>query len=147
MGNEIKAREPIAWPKNKTIAMPRKLLKRWINALESGEYKQGQHYLVVATPGEPDAFCCLGVLCDVGGANRDFREQAMPGQHHLDQMQVYFRNGDEKTQEGVLSTNDPAIGIDKAGDNKTAADYNDEGVKFKKIARMIKRSAIALEDL
>ena len=34
--------------------------KQWVEALRSGEYKQGQAVLC-----KDDAFCCLGVLCDL----------------------------------------------------------------------------------
>jgi hypothetical protein len=33
---------------------------RWVQALRSGEYKQGQGYL-----SQGGRFCCLGVLCDL----------------------------------------------------------------------------------
>jgi hypothetical protein len=37
------------------------LMKRWIAALRSGEYKQGIGYLIK----DGKYYCCLGVLCDV----------------------------------------------------------------------------------
>lgn len=41
----------------------------WINALRSGEYKQGRGTLhqrgTEDREGAPDKFCCLGVLCDL----------------------------------------------------------------------------------
>lgn len=37
--------------------------KVWINALLSGEYRQGQNRLRIG-----DRFCCLGVLCDLSMA-------------------------------------------------------------------------------
>jgi len=36
--------------------------KKWVAALRSGEYKQGQRQLHNA---DGDKFCCLGVLCDL----------------------------------------------------------------------------------
>lgn len=33
---------------------------KWVKALRSGKYKQGQNYLQ-----EGDMFCCLGVACEV----------------------------------------------------------------------------------
>ena len=33
---------------------------KWVAALRSGEYKQGQNFL-----NKGDQFCCLGVLCDI----------------------------------------------------------------------------------
>lgn len=63
------------------MTMHRKDIKeKWLEALRSGEYKQGQSALVVTrldrvdyptfgAPPEkhyaPDSYCCLGVLCDV----------------------------------------------------------------------------------
>lgn len=39
------------------------LLKKWVDALRSGKYKQGAGGLL-----RPNAeYCCLGVLCDVSG--------------------------------------------------------------------------------
>lgn len=40
--------------------MKPRLTKRWIKALRSGEYKQGQCYLK-----KEDKYCCLGVLIEV----------------------------------------------------------------------------------
>jgi len=41
---------------------------KWINALRSGEYKQGIGGLKYR-----DAFCCLGVLCDLHAKETDTR--------------------------------------------------------------------------
>lgn len=38
--------------------------KKWVEALRSGKYKQGQGYLRFN-----DKFCCLGVACDVAIEN------------------------------------------------------------------------------
>lgn len=40
--------------------MNREIKKRWIDALRSGEYKQGHYRLRL-----DNQFCCLGVLCDL----------------------------------------------------------------------------------
>lgn len=37
---------------------------KWIAALRSGKYKQGQNAMRIVAP-DGDCFCCLGVLCDV----------------------------------------------------------------------------------
>lgn len=42
------------------------VLKRWVEALRSGEYKQGQGHLK-AINGEEVKHCCIGVLCEVVG--------------------------------------------------------------------------------
>lgn len=49
--------------------------KKWVKALRSGEYKQGQFQLRPST----ENFCCLGVLCDLAekegiGSWRSFKE-------------------------------------------------------------------------
>ena len=44
------------------------LKKKWVEALRSGDYKQGKGRLRRADESHldmPDAFCCLGVLCQV----------------------------------------------------------------------------------
>lgn len=46
------------------------VMRKWIEALRSGEYKQGFGTLKMSTDDDPDnksehQFCCLGVLCDV----------------------------------------------------------------------------------
>ena len=43
--------------------------KKWLNALRSGEYKQGQECL----KNSEGAYCCLGVLCRITG-NEDNRD-------------------------------------------------------------------------
>lgn len=37
-------------------------IRKWAEALESGEYKQG---VLSLRPGDGDSYCCLGVACDV----------------------------------------------------------------------------------
>jgi hypothetical protein len=39
--------------------------RRWTEALRSGEYRQTQYVLVMPDPILGDAFCCLGVLCEI----------------------------------------------------------------------------------
>jgi len=38
--------------------------KKWVEALKSGKYKQGQRALHLKTS-DGSFFCCLGVLCDL----------------------------------------------------------------------------------
>lgn len=44
--------------------MDAKIKARWIKALRSGKYKQGQGRLRQPTP-DGDEYCCLGVLCEL----------------------------------------------------------------------------------
>ena len=41
--------------------MDARVKKLWVDALRNGGYKQGRDYL----RSSDDAFCCLGVLCDI----------------------------------------------------------------------------------
>jgi hypothetical protein len=47
------------------------LQEKWLKALESGEYKQGQFALY-----RNGSYCCLGVACAVAGAQFDERGNA-----------------------------------------------------------------------
>jgi len=46
----------------------------WVNALRSGEYKQGQYRLTTVTDEGEERDCCLGVACKVFGAKREVIE-------------------------------------------------------------------------
>ncbi len=50
----------------KLLKMPRILRRKWIKALRSGEYVQGQGCLRQKR-GKEQSYCCLGVLHDVAG--------------------------------------------------------------------------------
>jgi hypothetical protein len=41
--------------------------KRWVEALRSGEYEQGQSFL-----NKNNKFCCLGVLCEIVGVEKEY---------------------------------------------------------------------------
>jgi hypothetical protein len=43
--------------------MDAEIKARWVTALRSGEYQQGRE-----TMRQGDRFCCLGVLCEIDGA-------------------------------------------------------------------------------
>jgi hypothetical protein len=56
----------------------RRLIKRWIKALRSGDYNQCKQSLGkynAAT--KEDAFCCLGVLCNVEGFEATQEKRAL----------------------------------------------------------------------
>ena len=43
--------------------------QKWIDALRSGEYKQGYKYLRQTEEDGSISYCCLGVLCDIAGVD------------------------------------------------------------------------------
>jgi hypothetical protein len=55
--------------------------KRWMDALRSGEYKQGKGCLARNCSGEKE-YCCLGVLCDI--YMQDHPNETMTWEYDLD---------------------------------------------------------------
>jgi hypothetical protein len=95
---------------------------KWVAALRSGEYRQGQGKLRTG-----DAFCCLGVLCDVVGrelggewAGEDFTRgqglssSAVAPSWLVETCGIYYRQGE-------------------------LAEMNDDGATFSAIADHIER--------
>lgn len=106
-------------------------IEKWLEALESGEYKQGKNYLRLSLNGEPE-YCCLGVACDV--ANK------------LSLRVDYFDISDNKRLPESLAN---FIGVSRIGHFKelvrhrgeehySLTSLNDAGVRFKTIARIIR---------
>lgn len=100
----------------------------WVEALLSGEYKQGQNYLR-----QNDNFCCLGVACDI-------YQKDGPGDlevHEIEGTGIYNYN----SFHSVL----PSRVLDWLGLMRSDATYkngsliadNDNGTTFKGIAEII----------
>jgi hypothetical protein len=87
--------------------------RKWVEALRNGKYKQGMRQLK-----DGDAYCCLGVLCEVAGI-RISDNGRFAGEGH-DYGPIY----------GVIH--------DGAKVSKLWA-MNDEGVPFPKIADHIEK--------
>jgi hypothetical protein len=45
--------------------MNKRMKKKWVTALRSGEYEQGKDHLVTVDQDGTERFCCLGVLCNL----------------------------------------------------------------------------------
>ncbi len=60
------------------MAMDPELKKKWVAALRSGEYKQGRNRLHRKVD---NSFCCLGVLCEVAGYQKE--EGEMGNVYHV----------------------------------------------------------------
>lgn len=58
------------------MPMEPELKKKWVDALRSGEYKQGRTYL---RRRKDNTFCCLGVLCEVAGISKSLRTPDVDG--------------------------------------------------------------------
>jgi hypothetical protein len=96
--------------------LPEDFKKRWVEALRSGEFKQGQGYLEYE-----GKFCCLGVLCKITGT---------PTTKTID-----YGEGDVEVDTEYIPTtvkNIPEFMTDYKPVPKTLADMND-GDKAKDI--------------
>jgi hypothetical protein len=55
--------------------MKKRIKDKWVNALRSGEYKQGRNALMkMGDDGKPAGYCCLGVLCDLYANSKEGKE-------------------------------------------------------------------------
>lgn len=114
----------------KDYRLPKKFKKKWLTALRSGKFKQGEQYLK-----RGDHYCCLGVACEI--TNNPIKN--------------YEDNwiGDYNNENGKI----PKLLVGK-GDNSIDDDYNvlpsgvitqklsamnDGGRSFKYIAKWIER--------
>lgn len=101
--------------------MKKNIKKKWLAALESGKYKQGQRHLVYGE--EPDKkYCCLGVLCHLWAKEK---HKKMP---------VCDLDGDPMPPDNVLDW----AGLNRY-DSHILAGVNDENDidQFKKVIKEI----------
>lgn len=109
-------------------------LKKWLDALRSGEYKQSKRSLRDSELG--CAYCCLGVLCEVDRCDWD---------------EVYEENeGDEILPESLRDKYkfNSCVGLIEKEDNSykypDLASMNDSGKSFMEIADFIENNLDAI---
>ena len=74
--------------------MKKNIAKRWVKALRSGKYKQGQCLLKQVEEGQVK-YCCLGVLCELynqdmkRNGKKPMREKFIRGDKSFDEMDRY----------------------------------------------------------
>lgn len=109
------------------------LKKRWVEALRSGEFKQGQHQLRNCN----EEFCCMGVLAHLIDESA-WEEGVAPEEAVLSKMiEGYAWEADlGQLRSGVLLR----IGLDLDLANSLMRD-NDLGVPFTTLARRIEKEA------
>jgi len=114
----------------KTIFMPEETMKKWLEALRSGEYKQGRRFLKTE-----EGYCCLGVLQDVLDEKVEVgpygQVSTLPTSGWLHSKNILFRRDDTDSS---LCRNP---GFSKIGRDRgwtTAACSNDKGYTFSEIA-------------
>lgn len=137
-------------PKQVTIERT-SLLDHLVEALESGEYEQGQNFLRYYNPEtNKDHYCCLGVLCDLwpqsaGRWKRGVSEGVL-SERGIDQDNVWsmsFGNDTFIDYPVPQAVRDAGITINEM---TTLAGLNDEGYNFMQIADYIKSVIIGDEE-
>lgn len=133
-------------------------IKRWIDALRSGDYNQGQGQLHLEEDeyGDkaPESYCCLGVLCKVKGVDPDDRIERV-----VDGVRVEVTDG-SMIHAGLLNEwtglevdSYPFVSEGRATITGNSDDgsltshlamINDDGKSFKQIANTIERRADAI---
>ncbi len=68
--------------------------QRWVEALRSGDYQQGQYVLRQPVAGDADVYCCLGVACElyIEAGGTDLTRELGMGEgrsHHNKSVYVY----------------------------------------------------------
>lgn len=106
----------------------------WVDALRSGDYKQGKHAL---HNNSEDKYCCLGVLCDLYGREKGYKKNwknngEFNRSHDADYLPIRVMKW------AGLNTTLPRVSI--KGEPKSLATLNDgSGYGFKRIAHIIER--------
>lgn len=114
-----------------------KLRTKWVEALESGEFKQTKRNLCKRNLNQKRSYCCLGLLCEIAkpGSLKPLRDR-------------YDALGNPLMGSSILAYNNelyfpPDEILDLVGINKTQAanlaHVNDTGSSFKAIAKLIRK--------
>ena len=108
------------------MTMDKKLKRKWVKALRSGQYDQAAGKLCV----NGTAFCCLGVLCDIQGAYWD-EDDAGTWRPILPSGRVADSSG--------LPPPPYSAGL-TVGQKDALIEMNDDGDSFKQIAKWIEKN-------
>lgn len=108
----------------KHIKMPKELATKWLAALRSGAYVQGQGSLYST---EPERFCCLGVLEHCADGSVEAR--GIPSYNWVRKHKIIFLNkyGDSSDMPYLSSW------------DLYASEANDEGKSFEEIAKELEK--------
>jgi len=108
----------------KEYQLPKEFATKWVEALRSGEYKQGKSQLK-----SKKGYCCLGVACKMEG-QRIFKDKEW--------IDPELSNGLNKYPKHI-----PSLLIGSAADNSfvhEVSDMNDNGKTFNEIADWIEEN-------
>jgi hypothetical protein len=102
--------------------------QKWVDALRSGEYQQGQCYLRTNS-----GFCCLGVLCDLYGKENNVEWNLANNGHNykFQEFESYLPSSVMKWAD--LEYCNPPVNDEES----TLVRLNDSGSTFEQIADVI----------
>jgi len=107
--------------------MDKALKAKWLEALRSGKYKQGQGRL----RSDDDKFCCLGVLCDISGEGE---------WEHSSSMGYLYKRGEERDRNVLPMFLGKIVGMEDGQEDKLI-DMNDgDGLSLLAIADWIEEN-------
>ncbi len=138
----VNAPAPEPEPGNDDGRMDPHIKARWVAALRSGNYIQGEGRLKQRRDHEKSKYCCLGVLCEIAVQDgvikppEKIEDEGFPGS-------AYKYEGDKfslgpRVQEWAGIESNPAV-KDPNGHWSSLADMNDDGASFEEIADVIER--------
>lgn len=108
----------------------KELIEKWLKALESGKYKQGDTYLIQKGRKE-NKYCCLGVLCEVYGSDM--------GRLMKNETSCLPNTVANKVGMGLLGDFTNPVYY-RGHKYQTLAMMNDFGISFKTIAKIIREN-------
>ena len=119
--------------------MNKKVMKKWVKALLSGKYKQGQGLLKQTDHKNAIRHCCLGVLCEL--YNEDMKEKKKKKlTEKADGFGVIrFNQQPEHLPSIVKNWADLNDNVGSIGSIYSLAIINDDGKTFKTIAKIIEK--------
>jgi hypothetical protein len=136
--------------------MNKKIAKKWVEALRSGEYRQGREALCRIDPLDgTESYCCLGVLTDLYQKDRKKKKKKLKTRESspfMDTVVVeYFSlDSDDSGASGVLPdevrkwagmfSNDGIIHKPESDYEERLTEFNDGGKSFKQIANIIEKN-------
>lgn len=125
-------------------------MKKWVKALRSGKYKQGQSYLKATWDKKGTQHCCLGVLCELyNNTMRKNKKKTLKETVCEDTVVHKFAKSDTLLPNPVkkwagLHSVDGEFPAPIDAWNSSLVNMNDFGDSFKKIASFIEKNYEAL---
>ena len=122
--------------------MNKKVMKKWVKALLSGKYKQGQGLLKQTDHKNTIRHCCLGVLCELYNENMKEKKKKKLTEK-VDGFGVIRFNQQAEHLPNIVKDwadlSDTVGSVGSIGPFDSLATLNDEGKTFKTIAKTIEK--------